>query len=418
MEKMTSLETSEIKPEKTSSSEPTSYLLSKYGLMFLGIVLLLAAWFNQIAVVILLGLVLSAIGIAKLWSRLSLAGVSCQRIFSELRAFPDEYIEMKLRVENRKPLPLPWLRVNVEMPMQFISTLPLLPSDKPDFGILSNTASLRWYSAISWRYRLYCQKRGYYRLGPMTVTSGDIFGLYPRSITQPSVDHIIVYPKIFSIGELGITPLYLLGDAKAEKRIFEDPARIAGIRDYTPYDNPRHIHWKATARHQQLQLKIFESTTLLKVAIFLPVESFQSEEGIDEEDFELGISTAASIANYCIKQDIPAGLFVNSQLVASGQPIRIPSASTMGQLLNILEALAKVTPLPGDSFECFFEGERSNLPWGTTFIFILSKLSEHFSKLLINLKDSGHKLSVLQVGDNIKERPEHMAIWHQIKNMG
>lgn len=415
---MASLETSGIEPEKTSSSEPASYLLNKYGLMVLAIVLLLAAWFNQIAVVILLGLVLSAIGIAKLWSRLSLVGVSCQRIFSELRAFPDEYIEMKLRVENRKLLPLPWLRVNVEMPIQFTSDIPLLPSDKPDFGVLSNLASLRWYSAISWRYRLYCQKRGYYRLGPITITSGDIFGLYPRSITESSVDHIIVYPKIFSIGELGITPLYLLGDTRAKKRIFEDPSRIAGIRDYTPYDSPRYIHWKASARHQQLQLKVFESTTLLKVAIFLPVESFRSDETVDEEDFELGISTAASIANYCIEQSIPVGLFVNSHLVDSGQSIRIPSASTTGQLLNILEALAKVTPLASDSFERFFESERSNLPWGTTLIFILSRLSEPFSKLFTSLRDTGHKLFLLQVGDHIKEGPEHMAIWHQLKNMG
>ena len=91
--------------EKDYSSQPAGHLLGKLGVVALLVILFVAAGFGQVVVVALVGLVLSAAGLAKLWSRWSLAGVHCQRVLSEQRAFPEEYIELKLRLVNRKPLP-------------------------------------------------------------------------------------------------------------------------------------------------------------------------------------------------------------------------------------------------------------------------------------------------------------------------
>jgi hypothetical protein len=55
---------------ESSSSESTSFLLSKFGLVALVIILLIAAWNGQILIVILVGLAISAAGLGKLWSRL------------------------------------------------------------------------------------------------------------------------------------------------------------------------------------------------------------------------------------------------------------------------------------------------------------------------------------------------------------
>ncbi len=259
--------------EKGYSSQPTGYLLSEAGLLVLLAFLLLAAWNRQVVIVVLLGLILSAAGLAKLWSRLSLVGVNCQRSLSEPRVFPGEYIELKLRLANRKLLPLPWVQVDDSIPEQLAPQGASLgaPADLPGCRWLTHAASLLWYTAINWRARLLCRKRGYYQLGPVTVSSGDIFGFYPRSAEQPLVEHVIVYPKIYPIGELGIPSLYPIGETKAERRIFEDLTRPIGVRDYTPHDSLRHVHWKASARHQNLQVKVFEPTTTLNVAIFVAV---------------------------------------------------------------------------------------------------------------------------------------------------
>jgi len=48
---------------------------------------------------------------------------------------------------------------------------------------LLNTFSLRWYERVRIQYRIQCQERGYYRLGPARVISGDIFGLFRDEYT-------------------------------------------------------------------------------------------------------------------------------------------------------------------------------------------------------------------------------------------
>ena len=412
-------ETKPFKPgEERFSPQPVGYLLGRVGLIILLVGLFFAAWYGQVVIVILLGLVLAAAGLAKLWSRFSLAGVSCQRFLSERRVFPGEQVELRLRVANRKPLPLPWLQVDDEIPARFALNTSLVPGNRPGTRFLSKSAALLWYTGVSWRHSLYCNKRGYYTLGPVMVTSGDIFGFYPRSATQPLIDHIIVYPRIFSIAQLGMPSLYPLGGTKAEQHIFEDPTRPVGVRDYSPRDSFKRIHWKASARHQNLQSKVYEPTTTLKVALFLAVDSFQHGGVFKEDDFELGISTAASIANYVTEQGSPVGLYVNTRLADSGQPLIISPSSGTGQLVNILEALAKVTSLTSSPFEEFLLNERKALPWGTTFIFILSRPSESLMAILANLKENGNKLLVLQVGEPGESKIEHTVTWHKVRQPG
>jgi len=407
--------------EKGFSSQPTGFLLGKFGLLILLAGLVLAAWYSQTVIVVLLGLALSAAGLSRLWSRYSLVGVRCERLLSEQRVFPGEHLELRLRLINRKLLPLPWIQMDDEIPLKMSSDIKLQANDRPGFGFLSKSAALLWYTKASWKECLCCHRCGYYQLGPITLTSGDIFGFYPRSITEPLIDHVIVYPKIFPITHLGMPSLYPIGETTAERRIFEDPIRVIGVRDYTPHDSRRHIHWKATARRQELQVKVFEPTTTLKVAIFLAVDSFKPRHDGDvdsEGDFELGISTAASIASYLTERRSAVGLFANSCLADSGQPATLLPASGTGHLVEVLEALAKVTSSASSPFEEFLQAERTTLPWGTTLVFILCRPSELLMELLVGLKESGHKLLVLQVGDTDEGGPPGTIAWHRIRQPG
>ena len=107
------------------------------------------------------------------------------------------------------------------------------------------------------------------------MTSGDIFGFYRQTREEnKQTDFVIVYPRIFDVNSMAIPSRYPLGEIRAVQRIFRDPTRVIGIRDYTPHDSPRHIHWKATAVHQKLQVKVFEPTTNPKLSLILDLESF------------------------------------------------------------------------------------------------------------------------------------------------
>ncbi len=406
-----------FKPDKGVTSSPVSYLWSRFGLLALLAVLLLAAWHGQLVIVVLLGLILAAAGTAKLWSRLSLVGVSCQRALSANRAFPSEAIELKVRLVNRKLLPLPWVQVDAEIPTPLTPTdATLPPADRPGCQFLSHAASLLWYSSISWRYRLLCRKRGCYTLGPPVVSSGDIFGFYPRSAIQSVKEEVVVYPRLYPVSHLGIPSLYPMGEAPAERRIFEDPTRTIGVRDYTPHDSLRHVHWKASARRQNLQIKVFEPSTTLKAALFLAVDSFPDYKASHDDDFELGVSTAASVANYAIQQRSSVGLFVNTRLPASGQPLKILPGGGTNQLVNMLEALARVTAAASTPFSDFLQEEWGRLPWGTTLVLIFSQPPAALPALVVSLKAAGYKVLVLQIGENNHNIIVPDVAWYYIKN--
>jgi uncharacterized protein (DUF58 family) len=406
-----------IDPAKKVSTRAAGLLLNKIGLISVAVALIFAAWAGQTLIVILLGLVFGAAGLSRLWSHWSLAGVTCERHLTETRVFPDEYLELKLKITNRKLLPLPWIQVNDSVPTGFIEGLASSADAKPGYDVISQSTSILWYSAISWKYRLHCKKRGYYPLGPLSVTSGDIFGFYPRTVSEPIIDHIIVYPKIYSMSHFSIPSLYPLGDVKSEKRIFEDPSRTIGIRDYLPGDSLRRIHWKASARQQQLQVKIFEPTTTLRAALFLAVDSFQNFENGDAE-LELGISVTASLASYLANKNSQVGLWANTKLADSGQPANITPGSGVERLMLILEALAKTAPASSTPFMQYFQKERKNLSLGLTLIFVLSRLPDKMRETLADLRESGYKVLVFQIGKVTDDVIVDDADWYKIRDIG
>jgi uncharacterized protein (DUF58 family) len=381
------------------ASRPSGYLLHKASLYVLGGILFLAAWKGQEGIVILLGLVFSVAGLAGLWSRVSLVRVYCRRLIRERRLFPGESTEVTLEIYNRKLLPLPWVKVDDEIPAELAREVPGEPASRLGYFLLTRSVSLLWYRKASWKYRLQGEKRGYYRIGSLTMTSGDIFGFYPRWASLPSADFVLVYPRIFPVKELGIPSLYPMGEARARRRIFQDPTRTIGLRDYRPQDSLKHIHWKASARRQELQVKVFEPTTTLKVSLFLAGDGYPPDGPRSEEEFELAVSTAASIAHYLIDQGTPVGLISNGCRADSGQAIQVPPGGSRDQLMEILEALAKVTRRSKDSSEAFLERESKSIPSGTTLILVTSRASESFFRLLRDLKERGTKLLLLRIGD-------------------
>jgi uncharacterized protein (DUF58 family) len=405
-------------PGSRITTRATGLLLSPLGLIAIGAVMLWSAWNGFTIIVVIAGLMVSTAGLTRFWGYLALKNLRGECPASDLRVFPGDSVELKLRLVNRKILPLPWAEISKEIPAGFLSNEKAGESDQAGFEKIVRSSPMLWYSAMSWKFKLSCRKRGYYKLGPLSVTTGDIFGFYPRTLIEPDEEHIVVYPRIFDINHLTLSASYPLGEALAEKRLFEDPSRAIGVRDYSPGDSLRRIHWKATARRQQLQVKVFESTTTLKVSIFLATDSYQVQ-GLDlADELETGISAAASLANYCIEKKSQVGFWTNSRLADSGLPARIPAGSGVERLVRILETLAKVTPFSHQAFPAFFQSERANLPSGSTLLFILSQASPELLSMLVEARTSGYKILVLQTSEAEDSGILPDIPWYKVNSSG
>ncbi|MGI5837650.1 MAG: DUF58 domain-containing protein [Chloroflexota bacterium] len=228
---------------------------------------------HQLPLVALAVTILFTLLLTRFWSRHSTDALLYGRQTSDSRAFAGDTLSLELRLSNDKLLPLPWVEIDDRIP----DPLVLLPEgvDIPhQSGCLKLAGSVSWKENISWSYKMRCSRRGIYRIGPATVTSGDPFGFFPRSRKMDGTVKLVVYPRLIPLEKLALPPGFPLGEAKPRRWIFEDPSRTVGVRDYRREDSFRRIHWKATARRQQLQVKLHEPTTTLEVALFLALDTF------------------------------------------------------------------------------------------------------------------------------------------------
>jgi uncharacterized protein (DUF58 family) len=401
--------------EARDSTTAAGNLLKAPGLIALAAVFVLAAWHSQTGILLLAGFFLATAGMARLWNRLSLAGVQAERHLKGTRFFPGEPIECTLRLFNRKPLPLPWVQIENDLPLGFCLEG---PADPPGAETIRRSASLLWYRAITWKLTLMGGRRGYYSIGPLKLTSGDFIGLYSRSRRAGNTEHLIVYPRIFPVETRLIPSLYPLGETRASRRLFKDPTHAIGVREYLHGDDLKSIHWKATARRGDLQVKLLDATTAFNVTMVLAVESFRGNGVLAEADFELGISAAGSIAAALCEHGSPVGLFVNTRLADTGQPAVIAPGAGRSRVTEILEALAKVTEHSSSPAISFLEGQKERLTAGTTVIFILGRLPDRFPEQLANLRAAGVKLLVLLVGGFDEPTLPPDVPWRRIRQAG
>lgn len=371
---------------------------------------------------IALGIVLLlVVGVSTIWKNLSLFGVSYERIFDRNRVFPGEPIELTVVVQNDKALPLTWLRLRDELPVY------------PDTGddelsmvgeltgkfTFQNIFTMQTHERVERKARLRFPKRGYYKIGPVTYESGDIFTLFTREREHKDIETLVVYPQIWPLEELGLPPKEPFGEVKVRHSLFSDPIRTRGVRDYRPEDRFRDVHWKATARRGHLQTKVYDPSTGMTMVVFLNVSTFARHwMGYDPDLLERAISVAASVANYGIQEGWGVGLYANGAVPNSDQPIRVPPSRSPDQLSNVLEALAAVTEFATGSIEMMLLRESPNLPWVSTIVLVTAVVTDEIMLVLLRLIEAGRRVVLIVLGDEAPSRiitgvrADPMVIYH------
>jgi len=363
---------------------------------------------RNLALVTMSGFMLVVVGVAWLWSRGAMGRVTYRRQFEHRRVFPGETLEVQIIVENRKLLPVGWLRVEDEWPLACapVDEERLDESPIPEAGYLTNTYTLRWFQRVRRRLPIVARQRGIYAIGPAYALSGDPFNLFERGQELRHPEYLIVYPEIRTLEELGLPVKDPIGDLRVHQRLFEDPNRIMGVREHQPEDDLRHIHWKATARVGELQTRLYEPTRSANVIFCLNVATFEQYwHGFWPDMLEYLVSTTASLAYWAAGQDHAVGVVANGTLAHADQPFRVLPGRNRNQLTRVLETLAGVSYIVTQDFGAFMLEESPRLPWGATLVLITAFLNESLEVAILRLRDSGRRIVLLALG---KEEPPAM----------
>ena len=368
--------------------------------IYLALILIpIALFFDIRAMLVISAFLLTIVPIAWWWNRHSLDGVAYQRSFGERRAFPGEVMDLTLAVSNQKILPLGWLVLQDQWSMALpLEEGRLFPTPSGQQGYFRSAFSIRWFERVNRHYQIRCSRRGFYPFGPARLRSGDIFGLFGQHRVHNQLDWLIVYPQVLPLEALGFPQKEPFGETKASWRIFEDPSRAVGVRDYQPEDSFRHVHWKATARRQDLQIKVYEPTTSHNLGVFLNVATYAHHwQGVSPIILEKTIALAASIAHHAVDERYIVGLVANGSIPHSDQPIKVLPSRRPDQLARVLEALAAVTSFSTSSIESLLLAESPRLPWGATLVVVTAVVTDDLVSTLYRLHKVGRRLVLVSL---------------------
>ncbi len=354
--------------------------------------------------------------LARVSTLLWLTGLEADRSVSAQTMQQGDTIEVSLTVKNRRGWPIPWL---------FIEDM------HPGFchrsGDNTRLAVLMPGRGVTLRYRLTVPKRGYHRIGPAVLESGDLFGLQRRFRTGKSQDYVSVLPTITYIETFSFSSRRPQGPVRVSHRIYEDPSRLAGLREYQRGDPLNRIHWKTAARTGELWTKTYDPSAVTGGTLILDMheESYPPQDR--EARMELAITTTASIsyllqasgeqvgmitnaidaaevAQYdvesrqTVSRDELAGAVVGEALSTRLNPLRVPTMRSTTQARAIAENLARV--LPGQGLDCttLLLEEFRGLPRDAALLPVVPQVTEQFALVLAEMRIAGFAVSVFCVG--------------------
>lgn len=180
--------------------------------------------------------------------------------------------------------------------------------------------------------------RGLSKLKEIEMTIPHLFGEGSIVMTyQPIIlmDQM-VYPTIFSIKELRNPSPLKPGSFEMKHSIFHDVFAPIGTRDYVPSDQFHHIHWKASARLQKLQTKVF--TPIANESVMLIVNIAQGYSIIS--DLEEKVEVIASFVDFYYREGIPYSIVVNVRAFGQYPYLYIPTGDGQKQRQKSMELLS------------------------------------------------------------------------------
>src|SRR4051794_11559460 len=321
---------------------------------FLAILLLLAGTFLGAPVAVVLAIVVLLLEIVRgVWAHAGLGRVVYRRHLERDRMTWGEEIPTTIETWNRQRLPLAWLRAEDEASPGVVVRERRLVIGGSGGRILRNAWTLAPHERVHRRFHVSAARRGVYELGPVGLSIGDLFAREAAYEERPDIDRFLVRPRTVPTGRLDRRDTWG-GEQRAHAGLTEDPARFAGIREYTPGDPLRRIHARASARLGRPVVKRFEPSRAREVLLALDV---QTTPGIgwdvttDEEEVESLFVVAASIARSLARDGAAFGLAAAGYHGAEARFAQLAVSEAPGQLERVFDLLARLSSHPSAPFE-------------------------------------------------------------------
>ena len=181
------------------------------------------------------------------------------------------------------------------------------------------------------------RRRGVIPVGPVVSVRADPLQLLRRAQRWTEQVELFVHPRTILIDT---SHAGFLKDVEGvtTQDLSSSDVSFHALRDYVRGDDRRAIHWKTTARTGRFMVRVFEETRRSHLLLLLSV---RPEDYVSAEDFEIAVSSVASLGLQCLREDR------DLSVVTQAGRLRFPSGRGLLDELSRVELVPGAAPVPG-----------------------------------------------------------------------
>ncbi len=227
-------------------------------------------------------------------------------------------------------------------------------------------------------YRCRLHRRGRYQFGPLEITTRFPLGLIQARRRADQREELVVFPKL---GELhgewrNVVERKMVGEQHSQPRRSVIEGDHYGLRNWSAGDNRRWIHWRASAKLNELKVREFEQHTSQELALLLDLWDPATQTNLAIDPIEYAVSFAATAIVDACHQNARRVTFA-----ATGESDFFKSGCPSTEFLQeVLSNLAVVQASPANRLPALYAKVVSESS-PTTRIIVISTRSVEFTRL-------------------------------------
>ena len=302
--------------------------------------------------------------LARQWGLRALRRVEVTALGGHTALFAGEEITLSYTVVNGKPLPLTWLELCQEMPVNGCME-PLDGFERYELSEMERTAEenapaalyrkrlafLMGFQSVSWDTVWAARRRGIYQLGAIQLRSGDGFGLTQTAAPcpLPHVPTFAVYPRRVAV-DPGPFLKNLWNGQTGARGWLEDVTVMKNVRSYRPGDSWKRIDWRMAARQQGVLVREYDTIQPRTIHFIFDGASFLGlSEGNEELEHALSL-----LSSLLVELDL-AGVRCGLSLPQTGRSPNVDLPPD-DRSLSLSDLLFQLAGFDGDTAGGLFPG--------------------------------------------------------------
>jgi uncharacterized protein (DUF58 family) len=225
--------------------------------------------------------------------------LSCAREITPTRVQSGQPANIALHLQNPGRVPTGLMLLEDQVPYVLGS--------RPRFVL--DQLRPRWQRSMVYTVR--SEVRGRYSIGPLTVRLSDPFGFVELTRAFTARASLVVTPVV-----VGLPPVRLSGDWSGSGDNRPRAFAAAGteditVREYRTGDDLRRIHWRSTARADELMVRREEQPYQSRATVLLDTRDVAHRGSGPASSFEYAVSAAASIGSHLSDQGFTVRLLTD-----------------------------------------------------------------------------------------------------------